>query len=265
MCKNFLFKNLIANIRLIFSLILVIMLTANVVAHSAERSARSIVLDDDSDELLGARFTLQHILDSSRNEVALTHTFYTSDRFRFVIRPNKPAYLYVVNINPEGSSQLIWPPRHKIHDIDNRVIADQPNYIPRGKKKFKFTGDSGSEWLLIVLSPEKRLPDMNIFQNDLALYRNRLGEVFQYPDVDEYSNRIKTDTGLSELDVQEVQRENIQIAEVEEDIPQINSRDISKTANTIKPGVDDIGTYAVQRNEGKLTLVFPYLLNHKAR
>lgn len=203
------------------------------IAHSSELNPKRIVLEEDSD-LLAARFALQLIKGSSTREVALNKVFRTGDRFKFKIRPNRATYLYVVNIDPEGKAHLVWPPSTKsTRQTNNLIYPKQSNFIPN-IGNFKFEGPTGNEWLLVVLSPEKKQLDLNTFLKDLPQYRKNPNQMFEY--------KIENNT---------------------EKILMFSPK--GSKAPTVKPDASDPGFYGSSTNEGNVTLVYPYLLKHKTR
>ena len=247
-----------------------------------DSTAKTIVLDDESD-LLGARFTLQHVKGTLTSDVSLAHTFYTGDKFRFVIRPNKSAYLYVVNINAKGAVSLVWPPAKKLNKYNNRVDANQSTTIPPRPAKFKFSGEPGSDWLLVVLSPAKEFTHFNSFIDDMDMYRQHPGEAVEYRNPAKNlkhvfkAGKVKDDkidkTGVQEQTKNstpgnsgsKVPGETKVEVSMAEKLPMFSAKSAGQMALTVKPDLNDIGTYGAQSSEGNVTLVFPYLLNHKAR
>lgn len=213
----------------------VFLLADNKIAFSEQYNIRSIDFVENP-KRLAARFTLQHLQGDTKQEVPLNTIFHTGDKFQFVIRPNKTAHLYVININPEGEISQIWPNANELSVTDNRVFPGKLNNIPENGH-FKFVGQAGNEWLIVALSNVKKNPNLNALHRDIKQYRQNQGKVFEY--------------------------KKIAQASTEEDIPQFGVRGI--IAETNEPKEDDPGTYGAQVSEGDVTLVYPYLLKHKTR
>lgn len=217
-------------------------------ALSAERTARSITFEEDSKQL-AARFTLQLIKGKTTEEVALNKIFHTGDRFRFIIRPNNTTYLYVVNITPNGEIRLIWPAISKLHETDNLLNANQLNYKPHNGS-FKFEGPTGDDWLLVILSKEKKKPDLGTLLSDLPKYRQSPGQVFEYKNQSQNQNQNQN-------------KDEFEIA-YNPKSPTYNPRG-GNAAFTDTPEANDSGVYGAATSEGNVTLVYPYLLKHQPK
>lgn len=204
------------------------------IAHlkADETTARSIfykktVSDPDK---LAARFTLLLKKGSEFREVSLNHEFHSGDEFRFIIRPNRTAYIYVMNINPKGKISYVWPTKDELQQTDNRIYRGQDNYIvPDGL--FYFDKDTGEEWLMTILAPKQFTPQLSLLKKDFEKYKTTSGQVY------EYAYNKKTN-----------------------EIPMYGPR--GQAGITSPPLGNDAGTYAALKGSGEKNLVLLYRLTH---
>lgn len=219
--------------RLVVLALIVIPLTSPA-KDTAEYSARDFVFEEETTRL-AARFALQLYEGDFTREASLSESFHTGDRFRFVIRPSKEAYIFVINVNSKGRIKLVWPNEAKLQSRINLVHENQANYVP-SNGKFRFSGPTGNEWLLVVLSTVNQVPNLDALSNDLPKYGASPGEVFEYQVAKNAQSEEIFDFWIR-----------------------------GDPAITDEPHQGDPGTYAVQIGEGEVTLVYPYLLKHKPK
>lgn len=194
--------------------------------------ARDIWHKDDAagqSERTAAKFILQLIEGQQQRRVSMDHTFRTGDEFQFVLTPNREIYLYVVNINPKGVASCVWP--SETQNTNNRLAKGAETRIPTSGT-FQFSGATGEDWLLVILSPFKQRPNLDRLQRELPDYRKAPGHVVEYPEI------------------------------------HIPPRKFGARGNpglTDDPISTDPATYGAQRSSGERVLVYPYLLQHQPR
>jgi len=109
---------------------------------------------------IGLGYTL-FMKDAGGREVRVepSREFHNGDSVRLALEPNVDGYLYIFDVENEGSAQMIYPdPR--LDAGDNSVEAHVPIEIPSSEETderlrwFTFYGNGGSEHLYIVVTRE---------------------------------------------------------------------------------------------------------------
>jgi hypothetical protein len=89
--------------------------------------------------------------DGERRRVTTDHVFRNGDRIRLNLVSNWDSYLYVVNVDSTGRSQLLFP--HSATSAGNHLIKGNTRYeVPPGTY-IRFHDNPGEETILIMLSP----------------------------------------------------------------------------------------------------------------
>ena len=85
--------------------------------------------------------------DGSVAKTRTSQEFRSGNRVRLQIKPNKPGYLYVLNIGSTGNSQVLFP----VSGAENLVAANEIYSVP-GQGFMRFDDNPGVETLLVMVS-----------------------------------------------------------------------------------------------------------------
>jgi Domain of unknown function (DUF4384) len=217
---------------------LMVILTGNpfsaFAAEPGKIGARDIFLKDKATgktERMAGQFVLQLVEGNQSRRVSLDYAFKTGDEFQLVVTPSRNAYLYVINVNPKGEVNYVWPAEAK-HDSTNNKISKGAETLVPASGSFEFGGTTGDDWLLLILSPIKQLPHLGRIRRDFNDYQQAPGRVVEYP-------------------------------EIHSPPKQFGAR--GKPGLTEKATVDDPATYGAQSGDGERVLVYPYLMRHQRK
>lgn len=94
--------------------------------------------------------------DGTTEDVLASRSFRSGDRFQLGVKVNRPAYVYVMNQDPDGNLAQIFP----VNGQDNYVNAMGTVFLP-AKGAFEFDAKPGVEQLLVFLSPKPMAGNMN--------------------------------------------------------------------------------------------------------
>ena len=125
------------------------------------------------------RLTLNLKSGNSFKEVNLNHTFHTGDEFQFNVYPKHDAFIYVLNINPKGKIQYVWPPKDELETTNNRISGQRNNLI-MPNVLFEFGLNTGDDWLLLVISHEQKAPKLDVIKYDFNDLKIKSGNAFEY-------------------------------------------------------------------------------------
>jgi hypothetical protein len=106
-----------------------------------------LYLSDEAEVQL--RYVEQEI-DGLTDRLSLTDPLYTGDRTALVLNLPEPAYVYVVNLAPDGSRNIIWP-----SDTPRRVSGVQR--IPEDGGWFTLSGETGQEVVAVVATRDRQM------------------------------------------------------------------------------------------------------------
>ena len=187
--------------------------------------------DPDPPTRMAAQFLLQLVKDKQTRRVSLEHVFQTGDEFQFVLTSNREAYLYVVNINPRGVASHLWPSVAH-HESTNNLLPRGAETLVPASGTFEFGGTTGGDWLLVILSPFKQLPNLDRLTREFPDYQQAPGRVVEYTEIH---------------------------------TPPRNFGARGTTGLTEDPTGDDPAIYGAQRSSGERVLVYPYLMRHQPR
>jgi hypothetical protein len=85
--------------------------------------------------------------------VTSTRRFHNGDRVRIHFSSNVSGRLTIVQRQPDGRSQVLFPDR-RLRDGDSRIVANQDMVVPGEKGWFKFDNAPGEERLMVFLTPD---------------------------------------------------------------------------------------------------------------
>jgi len=139
--------------------------------------------------------------------------------------------VYVVNINPNGIASHIWP-SEALHDSTNNQVAKGAETLVPASGTFEFGGTAGDDWLLVILSPAKQLPNLDRLKLDLPTYQKAPGRVIEYPEIHTKIRRFGPRGTLGLTD---------------------------------DPTSTDPASYGAQKSTGERVFVYPYLMRHQPR
>lgn len=87
--------------------------------------------------------SVEQLVDGERKRMSLAEPLFSGDKTALLLSVPEPLYIYVVNLAPDGSKNIIWPshsPR-KVSGLQR---------IPEGGGWFTLTGESGPEVIAVV-------------------------------------------------------------------------------------------------------------------
>ena len=94
-------------------------------------------------ELLGS--------SGEHRRVTTERLFRSGDRVQLNIMSNRDGYLYIVNFDSTGRSQLLFP--HSASSAGNNLIRANTRYEVPPETHLRFDADSGEETILMMFSP----------------------------------------------------------------------------------------------------------------
>lgn len=97
---------------------------------------------------LQLRYVEQQI-DGLSERLSLSDPLYTGDKTALVLDVPEPLYVYVVNLAPDGSRNIIWP-----SDAPRRVSGVQR--IPEDGGWFTLSGETGQEVVAVVATRDEQ-------------------------------------------------------------------------------------------------------------
>ena len=111
-------------------------------------------------QAIGLGYTL-YMRDASGRGVRVepSREFHNGDSVRVSLEPNVDGYLYIFDIENDGTPQMIYPDA-RLDGGDNSVEAHVPLEVPSGEETderlrwFKFYGNSGTDHLYMVVTRE---------------------------------------------------------------------------------------------------------------
>jgi hypothetical protein len=110
---------------------------------SGPRSIPAITQAAVSSKYVGISYKLVLLRDDGRfSIVPKSRVFMSGERLKLLVRTNKPGYLTILNIGTSGNTNVLF---------NDYVEGMSMHEIPKAGN-FRFTGDPGSEKLLIMLS-----------------------------------------------------------------------------------------------------------------
>ncbi len=115
------------------------------VAHAEERGLKITNDPKGPDTTL----TLRVVTLSSgvRHPVAPGDTLRTGDRIELLVEVDKPAYVYITQVFPDGNAAVLFPPSG-----DFKVPADTATRIPTEGKWFELDEVTGEEHVVVIAS-----------------------------------------------------------------------------------------------------------------
>ncbi len=99
-------------------------------------------------QYMGIAYWIEHrTRDGKVSKTSISREFRSGERVRLQIKPNRPGYLYVLNIGSTGTSQVLFP----LGGEENTVVANETYSVP-GRGFMRFDDNPGVETLLVMLS-----------------------------------------------------------------------------------------------------------------
>jgi len=85
--------------------------------------------------------------------VSSTRAFHSGERIRLHFESNMDGRIVLVQINPNGTSQMLYPDQ-RINSGDNHIKAGVDTTVPPGNAWFTFDNNPGTERLLVFLNAD---------------------------------------------------------------------------------------------------------------
>lgn len=165
---------------LLFGLIVFLGLSLTMDANA--RKTRDLVFEDDEQPaaaksqtdlpraVVAVKTAIELERDGQTTTVLPTHEFINGDKVKFIYTTNVDAYVYWLSQGTSGEYYMLFP-NPKV-GTDNFVKKNEIQTIPV-KGSFKFSGKTGVEKILLVMSPE-RIPDLEKASKEAAIKGGRV-------------------------------------------------------------------------------------------